>query len=124
VHVVKNASVLRDSGGRIIGAIESLTDLSDIVRARQEIDPRGFKEKMMMAQKYGGRGIVKMVSELDKLIQSKQTFLDAVAKADELAARTVEAANKSIPVFQKASAELRQVIKNHEGTDILETSAS
>lgn len=38
VHVVKNASVLRDSAGSIIGAIETLTDLSEIIRAQQEID--------------------------------------------------------------------------------------
>jgi uncharacterized protein YaaN involved in tellurite resistance len=90
--------------------------VGDLLQAGAEITKENVE--------YIGNLGVKMVSELDKLIQSKQTFLDAVAKADELAARTVEAAQKSIPVFQKASAELRQVIKNHEGTDILETSAN
>jgi uncharacterized protein YaaN involved in tellurite resistance len=69
---------------------------------------------------YVGKLGVKMVSELDKLIQSKETFLEAVAKADELAAQTVDAASKSIPVFQEASAELRKVIKDHEGADALQ----
>jgi hypothetical protein len=36
--------------------------------------------------------------------------------------QTVEAASKSIPIFQEASAELRKVIKNHEVADTLETS--
>jgi uncharacterized protein YaaN involved in tellurite resistance len=68
---------------------------------------------------YVGKLGVKMVSDLDKLIQSKETFLEAVAKADQLAAQTVDAASKSIPVFQEASAELRKVIKDHEGADAL-----
>ena len=37
VNVVKNASILRDSDGRIIGAVETLTDMSEIVRQQQEI---------------------------------------------------------------------------------------
>jgi uncharacterized protein YaaN involved in tellurite resistance len=73
---------------------------------------------------YVGKLGVKMVSELDKLIQSKETFLEAVSKADQLAAQTVDAATKSIPVFQEASAELRKVIEDHEGADALETSAN
>ena len=38
IHVVKNASVLRDDNDNIIGAIETLTDLSEIVRQEQEIE--------------------------------------------------------------------------------------
>ena len=38
VHVLKNASVLKDSEGRLLGAVETFTDLSEIVRQRQEID--------------------------------------------------------------------------------------
>jgi PAS domain S-box-containing protein len=37
LHVVKNASVLRDSEGRMIGAVETFTDISEIVRQQQEI---------------------------------------------------------------------------------------
>jgi len=67
---------------------------------------------------------VRIVSELEKLIQSKQTFLEAAAKTEELAAQTVEAAGKSIPVFQEASAELRKVIKDHESADALAVQAN
>lgn len=38
VHIIKTASVLRDSDGKIIGAVETLTDISQIVRKQQEID--------------------------------------------------------------------------------------
>jgi PAS domain S-box-containing protein len=38
VHVVKNATVLRDDSDNVIGAIETLTDMSEIVRQEQEIE--------------------------------------------------------------------------------------
>ena len=38
VHVVKNASVLKDSEGNILGAVETLTDMTEIVRQQQEIE--------------------------------------------------------------------------------------
>jgi PAS domain S-box-containing protein len=38
VHVVKNATVLRDGNDKVIGAIETLTDMSEIVRQEQEIE--------------------------------------------------------------------------------------
>jgi PAS domain S-box-containing protein len=37
LHVVKNASVLKDSEGQMIGAVETFTDISEIVRQQQEI---------------------------------------------------------------------------------------
>jgi len=37
VNVVKNATVLRDHEGRVIGAVETLTDISDFVRQQEEI---------------------------------------------------------------------------------------
>ena len=38
VHVVKNASVLRDAEGRMLGAVETFTDITEIVRQQQEIE--------------------------------------------------------------------------------------
>jgi two-component system response regulator HydG len=38
VHVIKNASVLKDSEGRLLGAVETFKDISEIVRQKQEID--------------------------------------------------------------------------------------
>jgi two-component system response regulator HydG len=37
VNIIKNAAVLRDSRGQVIGAVETLTDMSEIVRQQQEI---------------------------------------------------------------------------------------
>ena len=37
VTIVKNASILRDKGGQIIGAVETLKDMSEVVRQEQEI---------------------------------------------------------------------------------------
>jgi PAS domain S-box-containing protein len=38
LHVVKNAAVLKDSEGQMIGAVETFTDISEIVRQQQEIE--------------------------------------------------------------------------------------
>ena len=37
ISVLKNATVLRDADGRVIGAVETLTDISDLVRQQEEI---------------------------------------------------------------------------------------
>jgi two-component system, NtrC family, response regulator HydG len=37
LDIVKSASVLRDPSGKIIGAVETLTDISELVRQQQEI---------------------------------------------------------------------------------------
>ena len=66
-----------------------------------------------------GRVGIKMMTEMDKLIESKNIFLEAVAKADLLAEQTVAAATQSIPVLQEASNELKQVVREHETADLL-----
>ncbi len=38
LHIVKSASVLRDEQGRAIGAVETLRDVSEMVRKQREID--------------------------------------------------------------------------------------
>jgi len=38
LHVVKNAAVLKDSEGQMIGAVETFRDISEIVRQQQEIE--------------------------------------------------------------------------------------
>ncbi len=37
VHIQKNASVLKDENGSVIGAVETLTDISEVVRQKNEI---------------------------------------------------------------------------------------
>ncbi len=38
IDIIKNASVLRDADGRVIGAVETLKDISELVRQQQEIE--------------------------------------------------------------------------------------
>jgi two-component system response regulator HydG len=38
IHVLKNASLLRDSKGEVIGAVETLTDITEIVQKDHQID--------------------------------------------------------------------------------------
>ena len=38
IHVLKNASLLRDSEGEVIGAVETLTDVTELVRKDYQID--------------------------------------------------------------------------------------
>jgi two-component system, NtrC family, response regulator HydG len=37
INIIKNARVLRDEDGKVIGAVETLTDMSEIVRQQEEI---------------------------------------------------------------------------------------
>jgi two-component system response regulator HydG len=37
VSIIKNATVLRDADGQVIGAVETLTDISEVVRQQEEI---------------------------------------------------------------------------------------
>lgn len=37
VHVIKSATVLKDASGKIIGAVETLTDISQVIRQQREI---------------------------------------------------------------------------------------
>ena len=37
VHIIKSAAVLKDESGRIIGAVETLTDITERIRQQQEI---------------------------------------------------------------------------------------
>ena len=68
---------------------------------------------------YVGQLGIKMIGEMDKLIVSKNTFLEAIARADQIAAQTVSAATQSIPVLQQASDELRKAVADQQQADAL-----
>ncbi|NJD56125.1 MAG: PAS domain S-box protein [Nitrospirae bacterium] len=44
VHLLKNAVILRDEGGEIVGAVESMTDITSLYRKEKEIE--GLKEEL------------------------------------------------------------------------------
>jgi two-component system, NtrC family, response regulator HydG len=52
IHVIKNASVLRGDEGQVIGAVETLTDLSEIVRQQQEIE--SLRKTFQLDREYHG----------------------------------------------------------------------
>jgi len=52
VNIIKNATVLRDAAGEIIGAVETLTDMSEIVRQQQEIT--SLKKTLHLDEGYYG----------------------------------------------------------------------
>ncbi len=54
VHVRKTASVLRDRGGEVIGAVETLTDITESVRQQDEIE----RLRRSLAMEKGYRGMV------------------------------------------------------------------
>ncbi len=52
VHVLKSATVLRDETGEIVGAVETLTDVSPIIRKEQEI--RALRQTFHLDDGYHG----------------------------------------------------------------------
>ncbi len=52
VNVIKNASILRDPQGNIIGAVETLTDMSELVRQQMEISM--LRKNLQMENGYHG----------------------------------------------------------------------
>ncbi|MEW6670737.1 MAG: sigma 54-interacting transcriptional regulator [Thermodesulfobacteriota bacterium] len=52
VDIIKNASILRDGNGKIIGAVETLTDMSEFVRQQMEI--LSLRKSLQMDKGYHG----------------------------------------------------------------------
>lgn len=69
VNILKNASVLKDEQGRIIGALETLTDMSELVQQEQEI--RSLRKTLHMEEGYHGiYGKSPIMQSLYELIES------------------------------------------------------
>jgi PAS domain S-box-containing protein len=52
VHVVQNASILRDSSGNVIGAVGTLTDISDLIE--KDIQIEAFREELRSRDGFHG----------------------------------------------------------------------
>jgi PAS domain S-box-containing protein len=52
LHVVKNASVLREPDGRVTGAVETLTDITQIVKRDRQIE--GFRRELALKDSFHG----------------------------------------------------------------------
>jgi len=74
VSVVKNATVLRGPGGRIIGAVETLTDISDFVRQQEEI--MALRKTLDLSDNYFG--ILGKSAPMQRLF----AMIESVAQSD------------------------------------------
>ncbi len=69
VNIIKNASILKDEQGRIIGALEILSDMSEIVQQEQEI--QSLRKSLHMEEGYHGIfGKSPVMQTLYELIES------------------------------------------------------
>jgi len=74
VSVVKNATVLRDPDGRIIAAVETLTDISDFVRQQEEI--MALRKTLDLSDNYFG--ILGKSAPMQRLFE----MIESVAQSD------------------------------------------
>ncbi len=74
VNVIKNASVLKDEQGRIIGALETLTDMSEIVQREQEI--QSLRKTLHMEEGYHG------IYGKSPVMQSMYELIESVGMTD------------------------------------------
>jgi two-component system, NtrC family, response regulator HydG len=74
VSVVKNATVLRGPDGRIIGAVETLTDISDFVRQQEEI--MALRKTLDLSDNYFG--ILGKSAPMQRLF----AMIESVAQSD------------------------------------------
>jgi PAS domain S-box-containing protein len=74
LFVMKNASVLKDDHGNVVGAIETLTDISEIVRQQQEI----ISLRQTCRLDDGFHGIIGHAPSMQRLFE----LIDNVAQSD------------------------------------------
>ncbi len=74
INIIKNASILRDENGTIIGAVETLTDMSELVRQQMEISL--LRKNLQMDDGY--HGIIGKSSPMQNLFE----LVDNVALTD------------------------------------------
>ncbi len=98
VNIIKNASILRDGDGRIIGAVETLTDMSEIVQKQQEITT--LRKTLHMDQGYHGilgkspkmQGLYELIDNV-ALTESPVMIYGESGTGKELVARAVHEAS-------------------------------
>lgn len=74
VPVVKNASVLKDRDGEIIGAVETMTDISDLVDKEEQLEI--FRREISREDSF--HGIVGRTANMQRVFD----FIDGVAQSD------------------------------------------
>jgi two-component system, NtrC family, response regulator HydG len=74
VHILKSASVLIREGGQVVGAVETLTDMSELVRKQQEIE--ALRKTFHLDD--GFHGIIGKSPVMEKLFE----LIDSVAQSE------------------------------------------
>jgi len=74
VHVLKNASLLRDSNGNIIGAVETLTDITEIIQKDHQIE--AFQHEIRSQD--GFHGILGSSASMQKVF----SLIDSATQSD------------------------------------------
>lgn len=74
VHVVKNAEVLRDPKGHSIGAVETLTDVSEMIRREEEIS--ALRQSCLLEEGFHG-----MIGE-STVMRRMFALIESVANSD------------------------------------------
>jgi two-component system response regulator HydG len=121
VHVMKNASVLRDEGGEIIGAVETLSDITELLEKDNQIE--AFRRELRQEDFFQGMiGISPAMRHTFDLL-SKVAVSDAPAlilgesgTGKELAAKAIhhQSARKDRPYIQVNCAALNESVLESE----------
>lgn len=109
VNVLKNASVLKNDEGRVIGAIETLTDISELVRQEQEI--LSLRQTCRLEDGYQGiigqsTGMQKLYGLIDSVAQTEAPVMihGESGTGKELVARAIhESGSRSGKPFIKVN---------------------
>ncbi len=97
VHLLKSGAVLKDADGEIVGVVETLTDISQVVRHQQEI--KSLRQAFLLDEGYHGiMGKSSVMQNLFELIENvSQTNAPVMISGDsgtgkELVARAIHEA--------------------------------
>ena len=74
VNIIKNASILRDIKGQIIGAVETLTDMSELIR--QQLEILSLRKTLQLTEGYHG------IIGKSAVMQNLYELIDNVAQTD------------------------------------------
>ena len=121
VHVMKNASVLHDEGGKIIGAVETLANITELIEKDSQIE--AFRRELQLEDAFQGMiGISPIMRHTFDLL-AKVAVSDAPAlifgesgTGKELAARAIHqnSARKDRPYIQVNCAALNESVLESE----------
>ena len=69
IHIIKNASVLKDGDGTVVGAVETMTDISNLVD--KEIQIASFRKELNAEDRFHGMiGVSASIQKVFELIKN------------------------------------------------------